>query len=368
MKIDCVHFYIRDAAKAKDWFVRNVGFKAIANSKNEHTQTEIVSLHSARLAFSSPLNSRSPVAEYLKSHPSGVTDVAFRVQNIQSILDRAKSLGLNILQPLKICSSSLGKFKQAQIQGWNCLHHTLIEEITDKFTDKFNAYLPNTARKSQASGSETSITHIDHIVLNVSAGKLHSAVELYRALFGFRIQQSFKIKTQTSGLYSQALIDESGEVQFNINEPTSSNSQIQEFIDLNGGSGIQHLALRSQNLIRDVARMQQQGVDFLKIPSSYYDRLDKNLGLSVAEQKAIAARQILVDHENSPTTEDIAKNSRSLLMQIFTQPMFEQPTFFLEFIERRQQARGFGRGNFTELFAAVEREQSKNDRRSTLQP
>ena len=357
MKIDCVHFYIRDAAKAKDWFVRNVGFKAITNSKNEHTHTEIVSLNSARIAFSSPLNSRSPVAEYLESHPSGVTDVAFRVQNIQSILNRAKSLGLNILQPLKIHSSSLGKFKQAQIQGWNSLHHTLIEEITDKF----NNYLPNTAITSQASSFETSITHIDHIVLNVSAGKLHSAVELYRALFGFRIQQSFKIKTQTSGLYSQALIDESGEVQFNINEPTSSNSQIQEFIDLNGGSGIQHLALRSHNLIGDVAQMQQKGVSFLKIPSSYYARLDKGLDLNVAERKAIAARQILVDSENSPTTDNIDKNSRSLLMQIFTQPIFEQPTFFLEFIERRHQARGFGRGNFAELFAAVEREQSNNN-------
>ena len=140
--------------------------------------------------------------------------------------------------------------------------------------------------------------------------------------------------------------------RFNINEPTSSNSQIQEFIDLNGGSGIQHIALRSQNLIQDVASMQQEDVAFLNIPQSYYEQLDTTLNLTQEEWEAIANQQILVERDRL--------NPQSLLMQIFTQPIFEQPTFFLEFIERRQQAQGFGQGNFKELFAAVEREQTKS--------
>lgn len=341
MKIDRVHFYTKDAAKTKDWFIRNVGFKAIFNHTNDHTHTEIVSLNSVCLVFSSPITNRSPVANYLNSHPSGVVDVAFRVKDIQSIVDRAMNLGLKILQPLHTLRTSQGKFQQAQIQGWSSLRHTLIKESSENAID----------RKVAADFTHSQITHIDHVVLNVPVGKIDSAVELYQALFGFRIQQSFNIQTKTSGLYSQALIDESGGVQFNINEPASSNSQIQEFINLNGGSGIQHLALRSQNLIKDVALMQQENVDFLKIPQTYYGQLDRTLNLTLEEWQAIAQQQILVDRDcNSP---------QSLLMQIFTQPIFELPTFFLEFIERRHQAQGFGQGNFKELFAAVEREQTR---------
>ena len=351
MKIDRIHFYTQDAVSTKEWFIRNIGFSAITqlaqdiyssinnNNTDRHTHTEIVSLNSVCLAFSSPLNNDSPVAKYLNFHPSGVVDITFRVSDIQSIIDRAVNLGLKIFQPIQIRKSSQGEFKQAQIQGWNFLKHTLIEQTIGN---------SNTPVISNRSNSH--ITNIDHVVLNVTVGKIAAAVQLYQALFGFKIQQSFSIHTKTSGLYSQALIDQSGRVQFNINEPASPNSQIQEFIDFNGGSGIQHLALRSQNIIEDVARMQRSNIDFLQIPHAYYGQLDKTLNLTIKEWQAIAQQQILVDRDcNSPN---------SLLMQIFTQPIFEQPTFFLEFIERRHQARGFGQGNFRELFAAVERVQS----------
>ena len=136
-------------------------------------------------------------------------------------------------------------------------------------------------------------------------------------------------------------------MQFNINQPTTSNSQIQEFIERNGGSGIQHLALRSQNLLADVAWMQQQALKFLAVTPAYYRNLDTALALTQSEQEAIERLQILVDAEGG--------NERSLLLQIFTKPILEQPTFFLEFIERRYSAKGFGKGNFQALFEAVER-------------
>ncbi|MCC0178321.1 4-hydroxyphenylpyruvate dioxygenase [Waterburya agarophytonicola K14] len=347
MKIDRIHFYTRDAAKIKDWFTRNVGFNVIGNSNNQHTHTEVISLNSACLVFSSPLTKNSPVASYLNSHPSGVGDITFRVKDIQSIVDRAYDLGLNILQDPQTYKSDRGIFRAAQIQGWKSLRHTLIEETDNNLDYCFSTL--NLESQQAISNSSSQITDIDHVVLNVAAGKLNSAVKLYQDLFGFKIQQSFNIQTPTSGLYSQALIDDSGAVQFNINEPTSNTSQIQEFIDLNHGSGIQHLALRSQNLIADVQRMQDKDLAFLTIPQIYYNQLDRGINLSPQEWQAIAREQILVDCDRN--------NPRSLLMQIFTQPIFEQPTFFLEFIERRQQAQGFGKGNFKALFEAVEREQ-----------
>ena len=350
MKIDRVHFYTRNAARTRDWFIDNVGFKAIGSYNDQKTQTEVIVLNSVCLVVSSPLTDSSPVAQYLNTHPSGVADIAFRVKDIQSIVNRAEYLGLAILQHPQIYRSSQGTFKYAKIQGWNCLQHTLIEESTVQP----EYCLPEIEIESGATFEygDRQITSIDHIVLNVAANQLNSAVELYQALFGLKIQQSFNIQTAKSGLSSQALIDNTGRVQFNINEPTCSNSQIQEFIDLNGGSGIQHLALRSQNLIADVARMQQNNLAFLTVPQSYYRQLSKTLNLTAEERQAIAKLQILVDRDRL--------NPQSLLMQIFTQPIFERPTFFLEFIERRQEAQGFGRGNFQALFEAVEREQANS--------
>lgn len=347
MKIDRVHFYTRNAARTRDWFIHNIGFKAIGNCINGHTHTELIALNSVFFVLSSPLNSASTVARYLKSHPSGVVDIAFRVKDLTKIIDRAGSLGV-ILQNIRQKQSNKGSFKYAKIAGWNSLQHTLIEA-----SDVTDCCLPNFEFKEDRSINrhELEITSIDHIVLNVAKDKLDSAVKLYQTLFNFRVQQSFEIQTNKSGLTSQALVDDAGEVQFNINQPTSANSQIQEFIDLNHGSGIQHLALRSHDLIADMTKMQQRDLKFLDVPPAYYQKLESLSCLNALEKQAIAELQILVDRDRHLP--------ESLLMQIFTQPIFEQPTFFLEFIERRREARGFGQGNFTALFEAVEREQEK---------
>ena len=352
MKIDHVHFYTRNAARTKDWFIRRFGFKAIGNCISKHTHTELIGLNSAYFLISSPLNSASPVAKYLTNHPAGVADVAFRVNNLAKIVNRSHSLGIKLLKNVQQRQSDDGSFKFAQIQGWRDLRHTLIE------TSEHHDYCLPVAIKSnqdeptkQSQLTQSQITNIDHIVLNVHQGKLDSAVELYQELFDFRIQQSFQIQTSNSGLTSQALIDKEGEVQFNINQPTTANSQIQEFIDFNGGSGIQHLALRSQNLIADIAQMRQRGVKFLTVPQAYYQGLKPLQSLTTEEREAVARQQILVDSDRH--------TPESLLMQIFTQPIFAQPTFFLEFIERRKAAQGFGQGNFQALFAAIER-QSKH--------
>ncbi|GAB4530307.1 MAG: 4-hydroxyphenylpyruvate dioxygenase [Pleurocapsa sp.] len=328
MKIDRVHFYVEDAIKTRDWFVNNIGFRSIYSNNNGHTQTEAISYNSVFFLLSSPLNSSSPVADYLQFHPPGIVDVAFQVKNLNSLVTKAEALGTKILQYPQ------NTHKQATIAGWGTLQHTVSEANTVE--DKIYR-------------DDAKIVDIDHIVLNVPVGQLNPAVDFYRALFGFEIQQTFNIKTKRSGLYSQALIDPSGRVQFNINEPTSSNSQIQEFLDYNNGAGIQHLALRSHNLIDTVAQMRDRHITFLNIPDSYYHQLKKSSGISESEWLAIKKQQILVHCDRTPP--------QSLLMQIFTQPIFDEPTFFLEFIERRHNAKGFGQGNFQALFEAVEREQ-----------
>ena len=343
MKIDHVHFYCRNAARTRDWFIERVGFRGIGNFISHDTHTELVSLNSAHFLISSPLKASSPVAQYLAHHPGGIADIAFRVRNLAAIIQRCQNLGVRILQQIQTRRSLLGKFKLAQINGWQDLRHTLVEAADDQPYCLPLAIAPN----PREGNLQSQITSIDHVVLNVAQGQLNSAVRLYQELFELTVQQSFKIQTAKSGLTSEALIDASQAVQFNINQPSGANSQIQEFIDLNQGAGIQHLALRSQNLIADVARMQPK-LAFLDVPPGYYHQLKPLTYLTLAEQEAVKKQKILVDSDrHSP---------QALLMQIFTQPIFDQPTFFLEFIERRQSAQGFGQGNFQALFEAVERQ------------
>lgn len=357
MQIDHVHFYTRDAIQTSNWLSRNIGFGAIAQTRDNHTHTEVITSNSVCLLISSPLNSSSPISGYLKAHPPGVADIAFRVSNLESILAKAEDLSVRILQFPQTYSSDRGKVKWAKIAGWDSLQHTLIENSTD--IPCWHFLLNNKHCRDASDPMPTDIIDIDHLVLNVAVGELDKAVTWYKNLFGFKIRQTFKIQTKRSGLYSQALVDPSGQVQFNINEPTSADSQIQEFIEINNGAGIQHIALRSTNILQTVAKMRSQGVSFLSVPKAYYAKLQQRYcnqsipSLRDWEWQAIESQQILVDwHQDTP---------ESLLMQIFTQPILERPTFFWEIIERRKQAQGFGNGNFQALFEAVEREQFKRE-------
>ena len=350
MQIDSVRFYVTNAVKTSNWFTSYLGFQVIDTYQDENTYSEVVEYNSIYFIISSPLNKFSPVAYYLDSHPEGIVDVAFRVDNLPAILDRAAKLGIKILQPLQ----KQHQIKYARIAGWDCLEHSLIESRSQ------NRYyfLPNLEFKSFPLKFQPApkFTNIDHIVLNVPVGGLHQAVAYYQDLFDFKIQQTFQIQSQRSGLFSQALVDSTAQVQFNINEPSDPNSQIQEFIELNGGAGIQHLALQAPNIVATVSQMRALGVNFLPIPTAYYHHLrqrikQNSLNILETELQAIAQQAILVDwHQENP---------ESLLMQIFTQPILDKPTFFLELIERRQEAKGFGEGNFQALYEAVETGQIK---------
>lgn len=357
MHIDHVHFYVEDAEVWRNWFVQVLGFKNIRHWSDANTHTELVQSEAISFRLSSPLTPESPVAHYLRHHPAGVADVAFQVADLDAILDHATAIGTGILQPAQIDRSSGESVKTAQVQGWGDLKHTLVEKISLPFVETFrwNISTPISPPLS------TPLSAIDHIVLNVGVGELEPTIAYYENLFGFRRQQAFSIRTDRSALCSQVLKHPNGAVQFPINEPASSGSQIQEFLDLNRGAGIQHIALQTPDAVETIAQLRQRGLPFLTVPSTYYDQLQQRSGFlfSPEELQGIQNQEILVDWKD--------ENSQAALLQAFTQPIFEKPTFFFELIERRnywknqrhQQAQGFGEGNFQALFEAIEREQMK---------
>jgi 4-hydroxyphenylpyruvate dioxygenase len=334
MKIDRVHFYVENAKVSRDWFINQLGFQSVASSEDWHTCTEVVNNGAVCFVLSSPLNITSPVAEFLSQHPPGVADIAFSVDDVEKEIALASFGGAKVLENVQTDTANGSKW--AKISAWGSLTHTLVEKA-----------------QKEPLFSPSSFTGIDHVVLNVEAGNLDMAVAWYQDTLGFEAKQAFKIQTEKSALHSQVMVSPNNQVQFAINQPASPNSQIQEFLDANKGAGIQHIALETANIIGAIAQFRRCGVAFLPVPPSYYSQLQQRPGLPLSGAKLaeIAEQGILVDWQSTVP--------QAVLLQTFTQPIFSQPTFFLEIIERRQQARGFGEGNFRALFEAIEREQLK---------
>ncbi|ESA32373.1 4-hydroxyphenylpyruvate dioxygenase [Leptolyngbya sp. Heron Island J] len=345
MKIDHIHFFVEDATCQRDWLVQHLGWTWVKQINCSDRTVEVLRYRDTVFVVSSPLTANSPVAEYLRQHPPGVADVAIEVPNLAATLHHLDTPP----KPQKTISPLLSKLVSAsqqqepsawaRIKGWGGLQHTLIE------------------RQPLAKSAPTSVCPcvskgIDHIVLNVPTGELEAAVKFYQCLFKLEKQQSFNIQTIQSGLRSQVLFAPASQLYFNINEPTSASSQIQTFLDANRGAGIQHIALQSEPIVPTVRTLRQRGLPLLSVPLAYYDQLQQRLQLGAIapvqhqEWQQIVEQQILIDWQ--------PKQPESLLLQIFSHPIFQGNHFFFEFIERRQAVQGFGEGNFLALYKAIE--------------
>lgn len=365
VQIDRVCFFVENATAWRNWFVSAFGFEAIGATVSPDTRTERVASGSIRFDLAAPRTPESPVARFLQKHPAGVADVVFRVSDLAPICDRPD---VTVLQPPT--EDDQGQ-RSACIAAWGSLQHTLVEAGTPEnapTTPNLQNAPPTPSRQPQPAISGAAYFEaIDHVVLNVAAGELPHAVAWYRNVFGFAPQQQFSIATPRSSLQSQVLVHPETGVQFPINEPTSDNSQIQEFLDLNGGAGVQHIALKTPDILTAVPQLRASGVSFLTVPGTYYESLRQKPGFAMGDRDwdGIRAAGVLADWKEGDRALN-APQRPALLLQTFTQPIFQAPTFFFEAIERRPvlvereesaTAQGFGEGNFRALFEAVEREQ-----------
>lgn len=367
MKIDQIHFYVENASWWRHWFVSKMGFEQIASPTHaDNTLIEAVQSGQAKFLIYSPQNSQSAVASYLQQHPPGVAEVTFEVSHLQQQLQRIHEQGVPLRQPLNTVETSNGCLRWCQIIGVTGLIHTLVERVGET---PLLPWFPDWVTQPSTDVSKgLYFTGIDHVVLNVPEGQLEPTVNWYEHVLGLQRKQSFSIQTSRSGLNSQVLAHPEGSLQLPVNQPSSQNSQIQEFLDFNRGSGIQHLALSTPKITEATFNLKQLGVSFLRVPETYYTQIQQRfpmLPFSEQEWQKIKQTQVLVDFESSNFNElsTQQKATMPLLLQIFTKPIFAEPTFFFELIERRYQAQGFGEGNFRALFEAIEREQQQ---RATL--
>lgn len=340
MKIDHIHFFVEDAACQRDWFVQRLGWTWVKQVILPEQITEILRYRDTLFVLSSPRGPDSPIAEYLRAYAPGVVDVAVEVDCLTTVAAHP-DISVNplpntgtLLDRLPELTDRKAPSAWLTVAGWGRLRHTLVERRSDNSLSK-------NISSSRSAG-------VDHIVLNVPAGELQPAVDFYQTLFKLQKQQSFKIQTEQSGLSSQVLHSPASQLYFNINEPASDNSQIQTFLETNRGAGIQHIALHSEPIVPTVAWLRQQKVPLLSVPLTYYHQLQRRLAAPIQPQEwqQIVEQQILVDWQ--------PKQPESLLLQIFSRPIFPNNHFFFEFIERRRAVQGFGEGNFLALYRAIE--------------
>ena len=295
-------------------------------------------------------------SEHHAKHGDGVKDVAFAVDDAEGIYKKAVSRGAKSVREPITMEDENGKVLVASVQTYGDTIHTFVQRIDYKgpFLPGYRAH-HNTEALNKVF-ERPALQFMDHCVGNQAEGDMEPAASWYEKHLDFHRFWSVddkQIHTEFSALRSIVVADFDENIKMPINEPANGKrkSQIQEYVDFYGGAGVQHIALRTDDIVTTVLRMKERGIEFLeKIPDTYYDQLEKGIaemGLEVKEDFAVIRKlKILVDYD-----------AKGYLLQLFCKPLQDRPTFFIEVIQRRNH-QGFGAGNFKALFEAIEAEQS----------
>ena len=349
---DYVEFYVGNAKQAAHFYKTAFGFQSLAYAGPEtgikDRASYAVRQHKLTFVFTTPLRPENAIADHIYHHGDGVKMLALRVGDATKAWSETTLRGADsYMEPLRL-TDEYGEVIMSGIKTYGDTVHLFIER-----TNYTGSFLPGyQAWKSDYNPTETGLLYVDHCVGNVGWNQMEKWVGFYENVMGFRNILSFDdndISTEYSALMSKVMSNGNGYVKFPINEPAEGKkkSQVEEFLDFYNGEGCQHVALATNNIIETVSALQQRGVEFLKVPATYYDELLDRVGQIEEDLSPLRELGILVD-----------RDEEGYLLQIFTKPVEDRPTLFFEIIQRKG-AKSFGKGNFKDLFEAIEREQEK---------
>ncbi len=348
--VDYIEHYVSNAKQAAHYYMTMFGFELKAYSGLETGVRDRSSFYleqgNIRFVLTAPLNSSSPISEFIHKHGDGIKDIAMHVEDVDRAFNESVKRGAVAVEAPHTISDETGTIRKAAIKTYGDVIHSFINR------SEYNGiFLPGyAAKESTLKSSSVGIQFVDHCVGNVELGKMDDWVAFYRDVLGFTQYISFDdkdISTEYSALMSKVMAGGRGMIKFPINEPANGakKSQIEEYLDFFEGPGVQHLALLTGDIIDTVTKLRERGLEFLAIPTSYYDELEERVGKIDEPIDKLAELGILVDCDDE-----------GYLLQIFSKPVVDRPTLFYEIIQRKG-ARGFGKGNFKALFEAIEREQ-----------
>jgi 4-hydroxyphenylpyruvate dioxygenase len=348
--IDHLELYVGNAALAAHYFTSALGFGLSAYAGLEtgvrDRASYVLESGEARLVLTAPVRD-GPIARHVALHGDGVRAVALTVPDAVQAFEHAVAQGAHPIAEPSVAKDEEGEVRQARIAAYGDTVHTFVER--DAYRGPF---LPGYERPPGAkAASDTLFTGVDHVVGNIERGSLGEWVAFYEHVFGFTELIGFTdrdVSTEYSALMSKVMADGAARVKLPLNEPAEGRrrSQVQEFLDFYGGPGVQHVALETNDIVTAVELLRGRGVRFLATPPSYYSDLSDRVPDLRHEVSVLRDVGILADSDDE-----------GHLLQIFTRPLGDRPTLFLELIERHG-SRGFGEGNFKALFESIEREQA----------
>jgi 4-hydroxyphenylpyruvate dioxygenase len=349
--VDYVEFYVGNARQAAHYYRTTFGLALTSYAGPEtgvrDRASYVLQRDKIRFVLTTPLRPDHTIAAHVHQHGDGVRDIAMEVDNCDLAWRETTARGARGVRPPEELRDDSGSVRLCSIAAYGDTIHTFVER-----RGYAGAFLPGYRRVAQDPlAYPTGVKYIDHIVGNVGWGEMNKYVEFYRDVMGFSLYQHFDdkdISTEYSALMSKVMANGNGRIKFPINEPAQGRkkSQIEEYLEFYLGPGVQHIALGTGDIITTVDELQNRGMDFLRVPASYYEALEARVGKIDEPVCELAKLGILVDRDDE-----------GYMLQIFSKPVEDRPTLFYEVIQRKG-SRSFGKGNFKALFEAIEREQA----------
>jgi 4-hydroxyphenylpyruvate dioxygenase len=349
---DYVEFYVGNAKQAAHFYKTAFGFQSLAYAGPEtgikDRASYAVRQHKLTFVFTTPLRSGNDMADHIYKHGDGVKVLALKVEDAtQAWRETTRRGAKEYMAPVTLKDEN-GEVVLSGIHTYGDTVHVFVERknYQGPFLPGYRAWV------SAYNPPPAGLLYVDHCVGNVGWHQMNARVKFYEEVMGFRNILSFDdndISTEYSALMSKVMSNGNGFVKFPINEPAEGKkkSQVEEYLDFYEGEGCQHVALATSNIVETVKELQNRGVEFLKVPSSYYADLLSRVGHIDEDLAPLQELGILVD-----------RDEEGYLLQIFTKPVEDRPTLFFEIIQRKG-AKSFGKGNFKALFEAIELEQGR---------
>jgi len=347
---DYIELYVGNAKQAAHFYKSAFGFQSLAYAGPEtgvrDRASYVLIQDKVRLVLTTPLRPDHPISKQLTAHGDGVKIIALWVDDAYDAYQQTTSRGAETYMEPQTLEDEHGVLKMSGIYTYGETVHLFIERKA------YNGpFMPGYRKwESHYNPEPVGLLYVDHCVGNVGWNQMNKWVKFYEDVMGFRNILTFddkQISTEYSALMSKVMSNGNGYVKFPINEPAKGKkkSQVEEYLEFYGDEGVQHIAIATHDIVDTVTKLQNRGVEFLKVPSTYYDDLEARVGKIEEDVEPLKNLGILVD-----------RDEEGYLLQIFTKPVEDRPTVFFEIIQRKG-ARSFGAGNFKALFEALEREQ-----------